>query len=143
VWYDAPMPKRPLHILSLISAVVCVLSLMLVVRSFSVADWVHVPTGQRSACGAGSVNGILMLSYIPSARFHGHPVDRAESPLIEYAQEHAATMRPWSAELWEELIGVRWFGIGWGNTRGAYILILPLWLVPLLTAVLPVRWWGA
>ncbi|HEV2295479.1 MAG TPA: hypothetical protein VGR35_16640 [Tepidisphaeraceae bacterium] len=41
---------------------------------------------------------------------------------------------------WGGMRGSRWLGIGWGGVSEQKLLILPLWLLPLLTAIAPVRW---
>ena len=56
----------------------------------------------------------------------------------------AARLRPAVDNVWRRLRGIRALGVGW-NMTGVQDewLILPLWLLPLLTAIPPARWWRA
>jgi hypothetical protein len=128
------MRKRPLHILSLISAVVCVQSLGVVVRSFFRLDGVWAQVRREHGIKAVTLDGRLWLSVEP------YPLG-----YTAYFVDEAAANREFYDWMWGELSGVRWLGIGWGNASSArgdyYTVVLPLWLVPIVTAVLPVRWW--
>jgi hypothetical protein len=119
------MPRRPLHVLSLVSAVVCVLSLVVVGRSFVRSDVVFVPIGHDSTCYFVSVHGQMALAHVRAYRD------------FKYASVDTANVRPAIDRVWQNLAGIRWLGIGWGYR----MVVLPLWLVPVVTAVLPVRWW--
>ena len=127
------MPKRATNALTLLSVVVCVGSAMLVGRSFFRVDALTVPMGQQNSGGASTVNGTLMLSHGPlpqQFRFWSPPI---------------AASREVHDVIWRRLGGVRWLGIGWGSIgyppHSQQFIILPLWLLPLLTAIGPVRWW--
>jgi hypothetical protein len=122
------MGKRPLHGLSLVSAVVCVLSLLLVGRSYFYMDRIWVSYSQGDAVMASSLDGLLVL--------HVQQMD-AHSREVGYSGMSASKIRPDYDIMWSLLRGVRWLRIGWDDN----LLILPLWLVPVVTGVLPVRWW--
>ena len=125
------MPKRIANGLTLLSAVVCVGSAMLVGRSLFQADEFFVPLGQEGGLWMGTLDGQLMLGSDPSTFNFEH----LSFPAWEGRRE--------LDDSWRELTGIRWIGIGWGKLRDRAFLILPLWLVPLLTAIPPVRWWRA
>jgi hypothetical protein len=129
------MPKRLLHVLTFASAVVCAGSFLLVVRSFFRVDVVEAITnGYPSAfAGVATVNGQFCLASSPAI-----PLD--QSYQWNYEVERAATIRPRLDEYWSNMWGVRWVGIGCG-TSPYRILVLPLWIVPILTAIPPARWW--
>jgi hypothetical protein len=125
------MPKRIANGLTLLSAVVCVGSALLVGRSWFRFDSVIVPIGGENVFWAATCQGQMLLS---------HFQDPAAS------LEHISDELPPRDEvdrLWRDLRGVRWAGIGWGSYKGEKVLILPLWLLPLLTAIPPVRWYRA
>jgi hypothetical protein len=128
------MPKRLANGLTLLSAVVCVGSAMLVGRSFFRSDFVRVPVGNENECGAGTSPGQLVIWHDPVPSY------------LRYDSADPATTRKDLDEIWPELTGIRWIG-GWGRYDfGAGIedvVILPLWLLPLLTAIAPVRWYRA
>jgi hypothetical protein len=142
------MSRRPLHVLSLVSAVVCVLSLGLVGRSFFRMDQVRFPIAgneqsyfpddydadQRKRhflCIGSTMDGRMTLEFIPAYRSWG------------YASARTGEVRPLiNRSFGQHMTGIRWLGIGWGTTiEGISFVLLPLWLVPVVTAVLPVRWW--
>ncbi len=127
------MPRRVANALTLLSAVVCVGSLLLLVgRSFFLADTATVriaTTGAGAAVFTG--DGHLGLACGPFARNFGHH----SRSVSGWRQAYQAT--------WTGVSGIKWLGIGWVmGPRGA-LLILPLWLLPLLTTIPPVRWWRA
>ena len=125
--YNPVMPKRIANGLTLLSAVMCVGSAMLVGRSWLRADSVYVPIGQASVGVAITVDGTVMLLHATSFRAFG----------FGYASETYDG-------LWQRLTGIRWLGFGWGSLPvGITVLVLPLWLLPLLTAIPPVRWYRA
>ena len=123
------MRRRVMKILTLVSAIICVGSLLLVGRSFVVFDFVGAPFGQRDLCGAGTIDGQLILLH------ERRPVQ------FYYFNQSARSQRREMEPVWQNLNGVRWLGVGWGSAFGEDFLILPLWLVPMVTAILPVRWW--
>jgi hypothetical protein len=123
--YNPVMPRRIANGLTLLSAVVCAGSAMLVGRSWFRVDMVNVPIRLRAV----TVDGQLLLMHGPYLR-------------ASYETGHAAWIRPHVDDVWGDLRGVRWLGVGWG-TSGVKVLILPFWLLPLLTAIPPVRWWRA
>jgi hypothetical protein len=123
------MRRRVVNVLAGVSAVVCVLSLGVVGRSFFWSDALWVPIGQNNACGAGTFDGQVMLGHAPHSR------------RFEYFSESASEGGPALNVLWRDMTGIRWLGIGWGTPLGYTILILPLWVVPIVSAVLPVWWW--
>jgi hypothetical protein len=129
--YDGGMRNRPLHVLSLVSAVVCVLSLGLVGRSFYRADVMVAPIWQASEHVVFALDGKVVLTQV------SRTYDRWTCFSV-----HPSGYRELVESFWRKVAGIRWLGIGWGGTAGWWnILILPLWLVPVVTAVLPVRWW--
>jgi hypothetical protein len=131
------MPRRLLHVLTILSAVICVGSLLLVVRSFIRMDTVGFPTGTTSACGVFSLDGQVNL-------WHERDDDGGSYAFFHSSKPASVSRRFFSDELWSgdsRITGIRWLGIGWGNVDGSKFLVLPLWLLPLLTAILPVRWW--
>ena len=122
------MSKLPLRVLTLVSAIICLGSLGLMGRSFSRADILRLPIGQSGGCWATIIYGQLRL-WDP------------DEPLgfAHYVQDAAAS----NSSYWRTLSGMPWLGIAWNGRAGPNAMILPLWLVPLLTAILPVRWWRA
>src|SRR5688500_18404303 len=63
---------------------------------------------------------------------------------FQYFSRSAREVRPQLDRLWRsEARGIRPLGLGWGTANSLTYLILPLWLLPLLTAIPPVRWWRA
>jgi hypothetical protein len=124
------MRRRVMNLLTLVSAVVCVGSALLVGRSFWWADILRVPTGEASGWVLGTVDARLEVSYV-------------EFPLkLEYLSVRSIFIVANQDQYWKQLTGVRWLRLGWGSPVGVVtVLILPLWLAPILTAILPVRWW--
>ena len=123
------MPKRIANGLTLLSAVVCVGSALLVVRSFFLADSLYVPIGPARCCVAVTIDGAVMLLHELSFGGFSHSTGSA-------AEVRSET----SDAIWNGLTGIKRLGIGWGYLIGTQILVLPLWLLPLLTAIPPVRW---
>ena len=108
------MPKRLANGLTLLSAAVCLGSAMLVGRSMFAED---VMTLYSARLEAATINGQIVVK---EDRYPWAFPD----PVLSGMEE-------------------AWLGIGWGTcARGKYV-ILPLWLLPLLTAIPPVRWWRA
>jgi hypothetical protein len=122
------MRRRVVNVLVLVSAVVCVLSLMLVGRSVFRSDQLAVPIGQNNTFWAATIDGQLVLWHVSGY-------------LLEYFSTSTAEERPDVDNLWKGLTGIRWLGIGWGSPFGWKVVVLPLWVVPIVTAVLPVWWW--
>jgi hypothetical protein len=132
MWYDAGMRRRVVNVLAVVSAVVCVLSLAVVGRSFFWLDSVVVPTGQNNSCGVQTMDGQLVLMHVR------YRLD------LHYSSTRTAEERPVYDEMWQRLTGIRWLGMGWERSRpfsGRKTLILPLWVVPIVTAIPPVWWW--
>jgi hypothetical protein len=126
------MRRRVVNVLSLVSSVVCVLSLSVVGRSFFRADMVVVPMGQESAFLAHTFEGKVVLGNVDL---------RLD---LEYISGTTAEVRPNYDLMWEQVTGIRWLGVGWGGSVGFInymLLILPLWVVPIVTAIPPVWWW--
>jgi hypothetical protein len=128
-WYDAGMRRRVVNVLAVVSAVVCVLSLSVVGRSFFWADQVRVPMGQQNTYYARTVDGQLLVMHISA---------RSE---LQYSSTSTAEERPTIAATWRAMTRIRWLGIGWITHLGTTVVIVPLWPVPIVTAVLPVWWW--
>jgi hypothetical protein len=125
------MPKRIANGLTLLSAVVCVRSALLVGRSWFRVDLVGTPLGQGHG-GAYTLDGRLFLwqsRRVPEF-FH------------YYHSESAERLRYGLSTSWREIARVPWLSLGWHNGEPR-CLVLPLWLLPLLTAIPPVRWWRA
>ena len=127
------MPKRLANGLTLLSAVVCVLSAMLVGRSVFRMDSVFLPLGRERGGSIHVMDGRLFVARFP----HGADYD--------YESRTTAEVRPTLNWVWASRPGIPWLGIGWHgpDTYGYRYLVLPLWLLPLLTAIPPVRWWRA
>ena len=124
------MPRRLTNGLTLLSAVVCVGSLLLLGRSWFRSDQVGVSIGQ----------GRLWLTVIEAQIIVAWDPSAVLPPSFE--SYDAARMRPARDWVWRRsLTGIRALGVGW-NLTGSQDerLILPLWLLPLLTAIAPVRW---
>ena len=136
------MPKRIANALTLLSAVVCVGSALLVAGSWLWVNAVTIPLeGGRSAIGAYAIDGRLHL-------WHNRIGLRRFQRLGAYFQfshqtASAAQLRLGQGQSWREMARVRWLSIGWYITGGPKMVVLPLWLLPLLTAIAPVRWWRA
>jgi len=122
------MPKRIANGLTLLSAVVCVGSALLVGRSFFLSDVLEVSVWKSRGCRAVAIGGILVLDDMPY------------SPGLRYRTRSAARIGKQHDALWRSSEGIRWLSLGW---RAGEWLILPLWLLSLLTAIPPVRWWRA
>jgi hypothetical protein len=122
------MRQRLWNGLTLLSAVICLGSLLWVGRSVVLCDWVDVPLGQSCSVVARSIDAQLWLGYAP------FPVD------LNYGSDSAADARPAFATVRQDLSGLPWLGIGWRIDGPWKYLVLPLWLLPLVTAILPVRW---
>ncbi len=123
------MPNRAMKGLTLLSAVVCLLSLLLVGRSVFCLDALSVPIAPRRGYSASILDGQLRLWNHDGTSFG-------------YRSYPAAVWRRGESVRWQhDIAGVRWV-IGWGS-HGLLdqfrFLILPLWLLPLLTAIPPVR----
>jgi hypothetical protein len=123
------MRARLLHIVTLASMVICAASLALVGRSFFRADEAHVPIGLHNKLGVATVDGKLTL-------WHGK-----YSSEWSYSSGSVAIARR-AYDNWSQTAsGVPSVGIGWQAPSGRQYLVLPLWLLPLLSAILPLRWW--
>jgi hypothetical protein len=124
------MRRRVVNVLAVVSAVVCVLSLSLVGRSLccrSDAVWIgiggwtyYVRTSDGQLVAHRSANTAF-------SRFGYNSV------------RHAGTLSSFMMT-WEEVNGIQGI-VNWGTARGMPIIILPLWVVPIVSAVLPVWWW--
>jgi hypothetical protein len=129
------MPRRPLHVLTLASAVICVGSLILVGRTFFRADRVIIKTGQ-GVSWAEALDGQLLLE---DYRYN-YP-----TPPLAFTAYDATSRRRMLRARWVggEIKGVRWIGFGFDVTSNPAmkVLVLPLWPVPILTAILPIKWW--
>ena len=132
------MPKRVVNGLTVLSAAVCLLSLILVARSCFRADQAGFAAG-RARLWFSAIDAQLIVAWDPSAVF---PASFVVPALFD--SYDAARLRPAFDTVWPRMTGIRALGIGW-NLSAAMDerAILPLWLVPLLTAILPVRWWRA
>ncbi|HEV2293867.1 MAG TPA: hypothetical protein VGR35_08415 [Tepidisphaeraceae bacterium] len=123
------MPRRLANGLTLLSAVVCVGSAMWVGRSFVRIDYATIPIDKRSFARAVQADG-----YVFVARFRG-------TGDWDY---HSGHTRVWIREQFRHKLrgekGIPWVMV-WGGSSGQKYLILPLWLLPLLTAIGPVWWW--
>ena len=117
------------NILVLMSAVVCALSLMLVVRSFFRADIVDLPLGSDIGAGVATIDGKVLIVLIEGPPRFSYETHRTQP---------SSELRVFLAGLIDH--GISWLGIGWGDVWADCVL-LPLWLVPLLTAIAPLRWW--
>ncbi|HEV2293203.1 MAG TPA: hypothetical protein VGR35_05065 [Tepidisphaeraceae bacterium] len=124
------MPRRLANGLTLLSAVVCVGSAMLVGRSFWRVDTVTVPVGRTTQGAIAAAEGQLWLIGV-----------RARTSFSYEELEYTPSLRSEIGSIWGELHGIRWLGSGYGRYGGTTYLILPLWLLPLLTAIPPVWWW--
>jgi hypothetical protein len=123
------MRRRVVKIVTLVSAIICVGSLLLVGRSFVRVDVVGGPLGQSSSGGITSIEGELVLWY-----------DVYHQP-FGYFSATPGELRHIQYLLWADIQGIRWLSVGWGVSGGERVLVLPLWLMPIVTAILPVRWW--
>jgi hypothetical protein len=126
------MAKRPLSVLSLVSAMICVGSLLLVGRSFFRSDEVHLPVARDIAYAyvAFTLDGQLVVLQEPG--FY----------MRHYGTERAVDQRRHLDGIWQSITGIRALGVGWGSWGNDWRnLIFPLWLLPIVTAILPVRWW--
>ena len=97
----------------------------------------NTKTGSTGAAAA-TVDGQLLLLWAPGPKSFEFGYD--------YDGESARSFRPGLDQIWAGVRGIRWLAIGWGTSRiglNATIVILPLWLVPILAAIPPVRWWRA
>jgi hypothetical protein len=128
------MRKRLWNGLALLSAVVCVVSLLLVGRSVVRHDSVGMPLGQNYVT-AFSIDAQLWLqfwlAYVPFR----------EAYELNYDSGSAADVRPALADRRQVMSGLPWLGLGWGSDGWGKYLLLPLWLLPLVTAIPPVLWW--
>src|SRR5262245_32799279 len=130
------MSRRTLHVLTLASAVICVASLVLVARSVFRVDVIEALTSGYPYAGGGmaTVNGQCWLVW----HFGSRPLDNRYH--LNYQTERTPAIRPRLDQLWSQAWGVRWLGVGAG-TSPQRVLILPLWLVPIVTAILPLKRW--
>jgi hypothetical protein len=127
------MLQRARNALTLLSAAVCVIAAIWVGRSYFRMDQVGVSIGQ----------GRLWLTTLDAQVIIAW--DAPNAPVRPFFQSYdASKMRPAAALLWSRLRGIRALGVGW-NLSGTQDerLVLPLWLLALLTAIPPVRWWRA
>jgi hypothetical protein len=136
------MPKRIANGLTLLSAVVCVGSAMLVAGSWRWVNAVTIPLeGGRGGIGAYVIDGRLHLW---RTRIGLHTYQRGGTYYrFSYQISSAAQFRLGRGQSWREMAGVHWLGIGWYTTPGPKIFLLPVWLLPLLTAIPPLRWYRA
>ena len=125
------MPKRLANGLTLLSAVVCVGSAMLVGRSLVVTDAVTLPYWPDRQSTIVLVDGTLVVTHI------------SRDGRFEYGTGRARVMRRHLVPYRQKAAGIPWMGFGWGRMDRERYLFLPLWLLPLLTAIPPVRWWRA
>src|SRR5688500_6676803 len=126
------MPKRVANVLTLFCAVVCVTAALWVVRSYFRADQAGISIGQ----------GRLWLSVIDAQIVAGWDPSAVLPPSVDSLD--AARLRPVLDAVWRRLRGIRALGVGWSMTGVQDEWgVLPLWLIPLLTAIPPVRWWRA
>ena len=125
------MPKRIANGLTLLSAVVCGGSLLLLGWSLFRYETLTLPIGPDTSVGIGAIDAQLLL-------WHG----RGSGGLHRYSLS-ADSARPGLDLLWRALKGIRGLHIGWGSYAMHRVLVVPLWLIPVLTAVVPVRWWRA
>src|SRR5687768_18493537 len=100
------MSKRIANGLTLLSAVVCVGSAMLVGRSVFRIDIVNVPMRLRVA----AVDGQLLLMHGP---FY---------PRASHESGPVARIRRDVDDIWGDIRGIRWLGVGYG-TSGVKVLI--------------------
>ncbi len=133
------MPRRIANALTLVSAVVCVLSAMGVGRSFFCGYQVWTQ-GQIQASVA-VIDGLLINStYVSDVGV----TSWGGSMAID-----AAALRPKTSAMLRRISLVPWLGLGFNFAGGSGAVgspsitevILPLWLLPLLTAIAPVRGW--
>jgi hypothetical protein len=125
------MPKRARNALTLLSAVVCVLSLGFMVRSFFRLDHAGMSISRLDAY-ITTHNGLLTLAGGQHVALH---------PVGPYYKSMESAWAPgFRGPLWKDLITLR---LDWGREDGDTVLVLPLWLLPLLTAIPLVRWWRA
>ena len=122
------MPKRIANGLTLLSAVVCVGSAMLVGRSWFRMDGLAIPTSEEGCVVFASCDAQLVVWNVPLPQPPGFST--APVGIFRYTLEG----------IWGRLAGVRWLGVGAGAIGAQTFVILPLWLLPLLTAIPPVRW---
>ena len=130
--YNPPMWRRAMHALTLMSALVCAGSLLLVGRSFFKGDQLWSPLGQKSSGWVQTSDGYLFVVYIPQNTGEG----------FQYLPVEPDGLRA-LGESWGNYRGVPWV-IAWDDgawSWGQRLVILPLWLVPVLTAIPLVRWW--
>ncbi|HEV2295258.1 MAG TPA: hypothetical protein VGR35_15505 [Tepidisphaeraceae bacterium] len=123
------MPSRLANGLTLLSAVVCVGSAMWVGRSMFVADIVGLPVEKNNGCLGVTIHAQMWLVLDWSTRE------------FFYSSRRAAELGADEEEIWSAAWGIQWLGLGWGSIGKQTFLILPLWLLPLLTAIAPVWWW--
>ena len=116
---------------ALLSAVVCVGSAMLVGRSFFRVDRLTFPVADESNGWAATVSGYVL------AVFNDRP-PRGAFKYDTFGVDVFYHVRDW----FEDRSGVPWL-VAWDTRGWAVMLVLPLWLLPLLTAIPPVRWYRA
>jgi hypothetical protein len=125
------MAKRPLNVLTLISAMMCVATAGVVGRSFVRMDVVHVPIGKSSSAEVQTIDG----------RFRAIYPTKIQRRLFRHFTYETAQYRRHVAGWAEKSSGLPKVGIAWARSAsGAAIILLPLWLLALLTAILPLRW---
>ncbi len=129
------MPKRAANVLTLVSAVVCAGSVLFVARSFLRLDSMHVGFGERNVFMAIIMDAQLFLR-------HHTPTFAGGNSFSHHSRGVRKKDRAEQDRMWRNFSGVRWV-ICWGaygRWERFRFVILPLWLVPLLAAILPVRW---
>ena len=125
------MPRRIANGLTLLSAVVCLGSALLVGRSFVWHDEISVPLNESSHVEVLICEGLLFLARSPDSNSFSH-ISARTTPGI----------RTLIYDVVGRANGVPWV-FGWGYVHVPNTVLLPLWLLPVLTAIPPVRWWRA
>jgi hypothetical protein len=121
------MLQRIRTALVLLSAVVCIGSAFLAVRSCFRSDQAGL-TVRQSRLWLTVLDAQLIIALDPAVVLPP-----------SFDTYDAAKVRPAADTVWPNMTGIRPLGIGW-NMTGTQDerLILPLWLLPLLTAIPPV-----
>src|SRR5690349_1709149 len=123
------MPKRMLHVLTLASAVICLGSLVWVGRSLARLDDATFSFAGGTIYNAYTIDGRLVVTRrnLITPRY------------FAYRSDPASLYRQGLRMSWEETPGL---GIRWERfSRDGFFLGLPLWLLPIVCAIPPVRWW--
>lgn len=124
------MLERVRSALALMCVVVCVGSAAWMARSCFRSDQAGLSVGQ-GRLWLTTIDAKLVIAWDPSAILPP-----------SFDTYDTASLRLALDTVWSNMSGIRALGIGWNMTGSQdERLILPLWLLPLLTAIPSVQWW--